>query len=172
MISRDAEARKQATLAGSAPPTLSKAPPVLVEMPKPATQLQEFFTLQPGMWTDYDGIKRTAQRHTIVGLSEKVAAVARNTEPPGICLPDDPRAAALKKKLRKFGPLTQQPPELWHCWNWDSGEAPVNDPNLVAHISTTGSRKTVFEPLDRGPAYSMAVRVTPAVASRSGDEND
>ncbi len=166
MISRDAEARKQATLAGSAPPTLSKAPPALVEMPEPALELlQQFFVLQPGIFTDAAGATRRVPRFSFAELNPQQAAHAIRMG--GVCEPADPRVKEFKK-LRAGA--TQQPPEPHLCQDWDSGSPPRGDAELVIHSKFVQS--SPFQPLDRGRPYMAQVRVTPAVASRTSENEN
>ncbi len=164
MIVSDAEARAKAVIAGTAPPTLGKAPPVLVEMPKPAPQLQQFFTLQPGMFADATGATRRVPRYCFVELNPQQSAHAIRMK--GVCVPADPRV----KEFKKFAAgATQQPPEPHLCQDWDHGSPPRHDPELVVRNKFVQS--SPFQQLDRGPPYAIAVRVTPAVA-RTEDENE
>jgi hypothetical protein len=166
MIAQELRNRAKATLDGRAPAALPKAPPVLVETPKPAPQLQEFFVLQSGMFTDRAGTHRRVPRFSFAELNPQQAAHAIRMQ--GVCATDDPRVKELKK-LRAGA--TQQPPEPHLCQDWDSGSPPRGDAELVIHSKFL--QTSPFEPLDRGRPYVAAVRVTPAVASRaSEDEND
>jgi hypothetical protein len=163
-IAHDAEARAKAVIAGTAPPTLGKAPPVLVvDMPKPARQ--GFFVLQPGTFVDDTGAIRRVPRYSFAELNPQQAAHAIRMG--GVCEPADPRVKEFKK-LRAGA--TQQPPEPHLCQDWDSGSPPRGDAELVIHSKFVQS--SPFQPLDRGRPYMAQVRVTPAVASRAEDENE
>jgi hypothetical protein len=164
-IAHDAEARAKAVIAGTAPPTLGKAPPpvLVVDMPKPARQ--GFFVLQPGTFVDDTGAIRRVPRYSFAELNPQQAAHAIRMG--GVCEPADPRVKEFKK-LRAGA--TQQPPEPHLCQDWDSGSPPRGDAELVIHSKFVQS--SPFQPLDRGRPYMAQVRVTPAVASRAEDENE
>lgn len=166
MIAQELRNRAKATLDGRAPAALPKAPPALVvDTPKPAPQLQSYFVLQPGMFTDATGATRRVPRYSFVELNAEQAAHALQLQ--GVCAKDDPRV----KEFKKFAAgATQQPPEPHLCQDWDDGSPPRGDAELVVHSKFTQSLP--FQQLDRGPPYAMAVRVTPAVASRAEDENE
>jgi hypothetical protein len=166
MIAKELRNRAKATLDGRAPAAWPKAPPVLVETPKPAPQLQEFFVLQCGMFTDGAGAMRRVPRFSFAELNPEQAAHAIRMK--GVCETDDPRVKQLKK-LRAGA--TQQPPEPHLCQDWDSGSPPRGDAELTIHSAFL--QTSPFHPLDRGRPYVASVRVTPAIASRgSENEND
>jgi hypothetical protein len=162
VVARELRARAAATIAGTAPATLSKEPPALVEPPAPMPR-QTYFTVQLGMYLDATGALCRVPRCTFVELTSE--QVQRALRLGGVCAKDDPRIPELRRKV-----ADQQPPEPHLCQNWDTGELPVGDPGLLAHRSSTGSGHTVFERVDRGPAYSVkAPPAAPAVAARNED---
>lgn len=165
MVTRELRSRAQATIDKRAPAALPKSPPVLIETPKPAPQLQGFFVLQPGMFSDANGAMRRAPRYSFVELNPQQAAHAIRMK--GVCETNDPRVKELKKHAAG---ATQQPPEPHLCQNWDNGSPPRGDAELVIHSKFVQS--SPFQPLDRGAPYRMAVRATPAIASRAEGENE
>ncbi|MGO9682362.1 MAG: hypothetical protein ACLPTZ_07195 [Beijerinckiaceae bacterium] len=166
MIAQELRNRVKATLDGRAPSAMPPAPPALVvDTPRPAPQRRQFFVLQPGMFSDATGAMRRAPRYSFIELNPQQAAHAIRMK--GVCEPADPRV----KEFKKFAAgATQQPPEPHLCQNWNDGSPPRGDAELVVHSKFTQSLP--FQQLDRGPPYAMAVRVTPAVASRAEDENE
>jgi hypothetical protein len=159
MVVRELHSRGAATIAGNAPAALPTRPPQLAP-PPPPLPLQTCFTLAPAMFTDRAGMLRRVPRYVFVDLTEQQAAHALRMG--GACSKDDARIKELRKKI-----ADQQLPEAWHCWNFDTGAEPTNDPLLTARRSSTGSGRVVFEPLDRGPPRTMKAPPAPAVASRS-----
>lgn len=163
MVTRELRSRAQATIAGTAPATLPKTPPVLVETPKPTPQLRSYFVLQPGTFSDAAGTMRRAPRYSFVELNPQQAAHAIRMK--GVCEPTDQRVKQMRKQQ-----ATQQPPPEHVCQNWDNGAAPRGDAELVIHSKFIQS--SPFMPLDRGQPYTMAIQARPAVGTRAEDENE
>jgi hypothetical protein len=144
---------------------IPRPPPVLIAAPAstPPPEVSAYFSLQPGKFVDVQGRLQRVPRYVFCELTDQQAAIALRIG--GVCKLDDPRVQQLRHQM-----ATQQLPEPWHCWDFDTGAEPVRDPQLMARHSSTGSGRTVFEPLPnvRAP-YQITVPVTPAVAARSED---
>jgi hypothetical protein len=183
MIVADAEARAKATIAGTAPPTISKASPALVETPKPEpVKLERLFAIQPIMFANTAGHIRRVPRFSHVDLNEQQAAHARRMQ----VVTDDPQR--IKELTRRRA--SQQLPELHHCFDLDKGTPPSGDPNLMIRHSSTGSGRGVSDVSDvsdvfdatptkegpfeiyQGKPQDMMVPVTPAVGTGTRKAED
>jgi hypothetical protein len=163
-----ARARARATIDKSAPPTLAKALPVLVEPPSAPPPTVVCFALRHVAWTDHQGVLRSASANT-ANIELPEAAAARGLQSGAVVLMSDQRVKQLARSRAELFV-----PDPARCELLDDSVIPPSTVKTAKHSAFPLPPGEAFEPLDRGPAYSMKAPPAPAVAARSitPDERD
>jgi hypothetical protein len=141
---------------------------ILVETPALPPPTVPCFALRHVAWTDHHGTLRSASANTgNIALPE--AAAERGLKSGAVVLMSDPKVKQLARSRAELFV-----PDPARCELLDDSVIPPSTVKTAKHSAFPLPPGETFEPLDRGPAYSMKAPPAPAVAARSitPDERD